>query len=390
MKENMSPCLCLLTSNYPYEEGNLRGIFIKRFVLLLVKKGWQVRVVVPLISKKSKPFEDLGAEKIYRFPFLSQEIPLFEYERVPLLRMALYFLSGLLTTIKVIKKEGCLLINGHNLLPSGLIALLAGRLTGLKVAVTGHGTDVFLLPERSFFWKKLISFVVGHADLITSVAEHMDRKMVQLGAERKKIITFPMGVEEEMFNLEAPRSEEVKSAYSIISNRGLDPIYNVELLIRAFPKVAKAFPEAHLLIAGVGKEKESLEALCQQLHIDSKVSFLNWIAHEKMPGYLRACLVYVSTSPLDGASVSLLEAMACGCLPVVSDIEANREWVVDGDNGLLFKANDEEQLAQKILLALQEPAMREKARVKNSQIIREKAQWSQHIAMVDEAFRGLI
>jgi glycosyltransferase involved in cell wall biosynthesis len=50
--------------------------------------------------------------------------------------------------------------------------------------------------------------------------------------------------------------------------------------------------------------------------------------------YHRAA-VFASVPESDGTSVSLLEAMAAGCVPVLSDLPANREWVTDGRNGFL-------------------------------------------------------
>jgi glycosyltransferase involved in cell wall biosynthesis len=61
--------------------------------------------------------------------------------------------------------------------------------------------------------------------------------------------------------------------------------------------------------------------------------------------------VYVSASLWDGASISLMEAMACGVFPVVSDIPANREWLQDGATAFLFPCGDWRRLAE-ILLGL--------------------------------------
>ena len=62
--------------------------------------------------------------------------------------------------------------------------------------------------------------------------------------------------------------------------------------------------------------------------------------------------VYISPSHVDGSSVSLMEALACGLPCLVSDIPANKEWVVENENGWLFRDGDAEHLAQKILAAV--------------------------------------
>ena len=63
--------------------------------------------------------------------------------------------------------------------------------------------------------------------------------------------------------------------------------------------------------------------------------------------------LYISASHVDGSSVSLMEALACGLPCVVSDIPANKEWVTDGVNGWIFPDGDVDALAEIILKAVE-------------------------------------
>lgn len=58
--------------------------------------------------------------------------------------------------------------------------------------------------------------------------------------------------------------------------------------------------------------------------------------------------MYVSTSPIDGASISLMEALSAGRICLVSNIDANREFIEDGQNGFLFETNNAESLSVRI------------------------------------------
>ena len=62
-----------------------------------------------------------------------------------------------------------------------------------------------------------------------------------------------------------------------------------------------------------------------------------------------------------GLPTRLLETMACGCFPVVGDIESMREWVQPGINGLLVDATDAHSIADAIVQAISQPALRTKA-----------------------------
>jgi glycosyltransferase involved in cell wall biosynthesis len=88
-----------------------------------------------------------------------------------------------------------------------------------------------------------------------------------------------------------------------------------------------------------------------------------------MPELLQGAAVYVSPALSDGASAALLEALATGCLPVVADIEANREWIQDGANGLLFRPGDEASLAAALERALADGALRARARAENPGLV---------------------
>jgi glycosyltransferase involved in cell wall biosynthesis len=105
-----------------------------------------------------------------------------------------------------------------------------------------------------------------------------------------------------------------------------------------------------------------------------------------MPDLLTKADIYVSTSLYDGTSVSLLEAMASGCFPVVSDIPSNREWIRDGENGFLVPVNDEQYLAKKIIDAIRDKGLLEKARKENQSISEEKTLWPVCIEKMKEIY----
>ena len=126
-------------------------------------------------------------------------------------------------------------------------------------------------------------------------------------------------------------------------------------------------------------ERERLRKEVDRLGIATSVEFLGKIPHENMPSLLEKTDVYVSTSLSDGTSVSLLEAMASGAFPVVTDIAANKEWITDGMNGFLVPIDDETSLAQKIVQSLRNEKLMERARQRNWEVVREKAYLRHHM-----------
>jgi glycosyltransferase involved in cell wall biosynthesis len=200
--------------------------------------------------------------------------------------------------------------------------------------------------------------------------------MEGIGLREKDITVIPMGVDQEFIEARKRRNDKPKNqSFTILSNRNLLPIYNLSLLIQSTPLVLKEEPQTKFLIAGDGPERGKLEKEAKDLNVDKFIRFLGSVPHEAMPDLLTKADIYVSTSLYDGTSVSLLEAMASGCFPVVSDIPSNQEWIRDGENGFLFPVNDEQYLANKIIDAIRDKGLLEKARKENRSISEEKTLW---------------
>jgi glycosyltransferase involved in cell wall biosynthesis len=172
---------------------------------------------------------------------------------------------------------------------------------------------------------------------------------------------------------------------NILSNRNLLPVYSL-LLVQ--PSCIKA--GAKFLIAGNGSEKGHLEKEAEALKVNPSIQFLGCVSHEKMAGLLAQADVYVSTSLHDGTSVSLLEAMAAGTFPVVTDIPANREWIKDGQNGFLVSTRDEKLLARKIVDALHNRELLEESRASNFAVVKERALWPSIIRRTKEFYMEIL
>ena len=114
------------------------------------------------------------------------------------------------------------------------------------------------------------------------------------------------------------------------------------------------------------------------------------VDHTKIPALLREHNIYLSSALSDTTSVSLLEAIACGLFPIVTNIPANREWIVAGTNGLLFTPGDPADLARTAVEAWENPALRLKAREHNLGLIREKANWQDNMGLVKGLFESIL
>ena len=137
--------------------------------------------------------------------------------------------------------------------------------------------------------------------------------------------------------------------------------------------VLKELPNAQFVCTGMLGQKEALDWV-GRLGIGNNVVLLPYLNQADLWNLFLRAEVYASISSHDGTPNTLLEAMACGCLPVCGDIESIREWVTSGENGLLVDPHDPQAVAQAILTACRDKDLQQKAKKLNYEIIRTKAE----------------
>jgi|GEM_PF-215615 len=385
--------ICFLTNAYPDKASPYPtyGRFIRELAQHLTRYGLTISVVTPRLFQHSRSHEQHRYERVDRFPFWSDNRLLIEHRRVPILRMVTYLISGLVTGLRVVRRDSCRLIHAHWGLPAGLIAVVIGRLVNRPVVLTIHGSDVRWAFEKKGLFRVLFRWTARRADCVTTVSRNIAEKTRTLGISEAKIRVFPMGVSDEFFAAlpDGLSRSEGDGKTIIVSNRHLLPVYNVDCLVRAIPHVVEDTDQVLFLIAGDGERRRALESMVHRTGLAPWVRFLGTVDHEQMPGVLKASQIYVSTSLSDGASVSLLEAMVCGLFPIVTDIPANREWIRHGDNGFLVTPDDEFALADKIKLALKDETMRKRAGRVNMSLAREGASWGKVCTILREVYQSV-
>ena len=385
----MRNSILFITNAYPDFESSYRGIFIKKMASLLQEEGYHISVVTPKIYRGSPYFEEQDGIKVYRFPFFARDKLLIEHKQIPYLRMILYYLTGFFLTIYAMFKNKCNVIHTHWAIPTGLIGTLVGSLLSKPLIVTIHGSDLRMALERPGFLRKIFVYVCHHATHLNCVSNGQKKEMEQLGILGEKISIIPMGIDDAF--LETGRNRKKKGdqkPITILSNRNLLPLYNVSLLVRAIPHVLKEEPKTKFIIAGDGSEKKYLESEVENLNVSTSVQFLGRVAHQEMPNLLGQSDIYVSTSPYDGTSVSLLEALASGAFPVVTDIPSNKEWIADGENGFLVPKENENLLARKIVEAIRDHGLLGEAYKKNRKLVEQRAYWRENIKKIAELYQN--
>jgi len=268
-----------------------------------------------------------------------------------------------------------------------------GVLTGFHpLVITAWGSDVLL---NKGFKKELVKFVLKKADVLTCDGDNTTQTMINLGVAPQKIKRINFGVDVEKFKPTPPNNNLKKELFNldspiIISLRSLEPVYNIESLIKAIPIIIREVSEAKFVIAGDGSQKKYLQELTGSLNILEKIRFVGTIPSNKLQEYFNISDVYVSTSLSDsGLAASTAEAMACGLPVIITDSGDNRKWVKNGEGGFIVSIKNPEMLAEKIIYLLKDKEMKERAIKSNRKIIEERNNYYVEMEKMEEVYRAL-
>jgi glycosyltransferase involved in cell wall biosynthesis len=158
----------------------------------------------------------------------------------------------------------------------------------------------------------------------------------------------------------------------VMNPRGFRAYVRNDTFFQSIPGVVERIPEAIFLCPAMAGNEEANRWIAQ-LKIEQSVRLLPKLSQGEMATVYRLSKVMVSPSEHDGTPNTFLEAIACGCFPVVGNLESLREWVADGENGLLIDPDDAEALAQATSRALMSAEIREQAGKINQDLIDERA-----------------
>jgi len=190
-------------------------------------------------------------------------------------------------------------------------------------------------PLKNPLYRWITKFALFRGDFFVSVSQTMTNQLSTLyRIAEDRLLTQQYGVDEPVINCKVREKD-----YDFVSNRTWVPNSNLHFLLDSFSAVASSKNLALIRIPLGGntpfeseiQEKASSIAGVHPLGMLPFMANIETVARAKF---------YLSFTSSDGASLSLMEAMAVGAIPIVSDIEPNREWVQHGENGFLINLDD--------------------------------------------------
>lgn len=209
-----------------------------------------------------------------------------------------------------------------------------------------------------FYGRPVLRRVFANLDGRIAVSRTAKKFVQQYFQARYTII--PNGVDCARFAAAKPLPELMDGRPNVLFVGRPEKRKGLGYLIRAYPAIKNAFPDARIVVAGAGDwDRDRYHAFAES-HGLNDILFLGWQPDENMPSLYKSASVFCSPA-LGGESfgIVLLEAMAAGVPVVASDIEGYRDVVSNGKQGLLVPPRNEQALADSVCRLLQGGSMRD-------------------------------
>ena len=235
--------------------------------------------------------------------------------------------------------------------PLPFFALFLARYYNIPIVMNFVGSDVLtsVNPEDLKIWEERKEDTINsvqQADGFISFSEGITRAARNLLPQLNSVTTVYSGIDLAKINRVSPKTglgKYIVAARRLIYNKGID------ILIKAFETVHKEFPDISLYIIGDGPEKENLINLSKNMGLTSCIHFTGTLSLEELFAYMKGAILHVCPSRAEGGGIVNVEASACGCIPIGSNVDGIPEYIQDKISGLLFKSENYDDLAEKIL-----------------------------------------
>jgi glycosyltransferase involved in cell wall biosynthesis len=276
------------------------------------------------------------------------------------------------------------LIHAGPIQTCAFIAVLSGF---RPIIATSWGYDLLREADRITWMKLVTQYTLKRSNYFIGDSNVVRNKAVAFGMKPEWTVIFPWGIDLMHFK---PSVRENKKEITLLCNRTWESIYGVDVLAKAFVKVAASNPKVNLILLGGGSQGSKIRQILMNGGVLDRVHFGGQIRQNDLPRWYHMADIYISPSHVDGSSVSLMEALASGLPCLVSDIPGNKEWIEDGVNGWLFRDGDVDDLAEKISYAIKNRKLFKKIGESARMTAEQKTDWKKNFGKLLEAYNKVM
>lgn len=362
--------ICLITYQYPPYPGGV-GSAIYRIANNLTKQSVNIHIIAPgphqLTDKISPVIED-GVTVHRTFSILS------DYHADP---YSLQVLGDYI--VKLHQKQNFDLVHAAFLMPPGFLGAIVATEIERPLIVSVRGSDWEVL-RYSIQHLANLRWVLERADYVTSVSSELMQKMRRMVRIKEgKVISNVFdasifdtrslseitGEQNNRLQVLTETFLRMKSAGDIVIGTAgfFRPIKGFHILLQAFERIVKVYPDTFLLVVGQFAQESHKRDMLRQINdlgIKRQVVFTGYIPHREVLAWMREMDIFAFPSLHEGSPNALLEAMACELPIAASQVGGILDIVEDNKDGLFVPAGDADMLFQKLQILLENTELRKR------------------------------
>lgn len=367
--------------------GDPAAIHVQRWLRYFVQAGHEVHLVPYPDSFAAVPAGTFDGVRIHigKDPWLRKLVRTWRgfYSKY-------LIIENILRTRSLLHRFRFDILHAHYISACGWIGAMANF---HPFVLTAWGSDINVDPHRSPIYRYLTRLALRRADLITANSDDLKQKIIAFGVDQAKVQVIQGGLELDRFpfrrgNDPLRRQLGLTDEKVVLSTRMLGRVYNLDIIVKAIPLVKKEFPAVKFvfLYRGTAEQEQALKRLIQELGVANEVLLVGAVSNQRIAEYYHLADIFVSVTSSEGMPGSLTEAMACGAVPVVSDLPVFRDWIVPEQHGMIVPVRDEVATAQAILHLLKNPDLCQQMALRNRQLVIERADHRIWMKRVEELY----
>lgn len=345
------------------------GLLIVKVAVELKRRGHNVKIMAPTDRK------NIDGIEVINLPHVSKDKPL-------IFSASNYML---LFVYELIKTKGVDLIFTHGI--AGIPAIIFGKIFNKKVIidVTDLHTEYLKASPKKFPWNLFVSIVskieyfsLRLATKVIVVSKVMKKTLIKNGVDPDKIsIVYFVGFEAENFSVEKHK----KNHYIVIHHGGVDIQDGVHYIAEAAPLILKRYPETEFMIVGGGGCLEFVKDITKRNSVTKSFIFTGWKPYDEVKYYLKFADIGLVTRPATKANntvlpLKLLEYWASGIAVISSRLGGIQEIAEDSEDVLFFQPDNSRDLAEKIIMLIENPDLLDKLQKKGRIKAASKFNWN--------------
>jgi PEP-CTERM/exosortase A-associated glycosyltransferase len=300
------------------------------------------------------------------------------------------------------------LIHAHSPVLVGLPAMLAARMSKIPFVYEvrdlweNASVDRGKFKEDSLMYKGakgLETVVYKNADAVVTICEQLRNAVASRVGRKTALHVVKNGVEVAKFT-PGEAKDEVRERYGLKGKRCIgyigtfQPYEGLDTLVAAMPRIREKIPEAHLVITGKGGVEDQLREQVQRDKLQELVTFTGRVPHDQVKDLYQLsdmfCYPRISTRTTELTTpLKPLEAMATAKPVLVSDVGAMLELVRPGETGMIFRAGDSADLAEKAIHILEDPARRAEMGKAARVYVEHERQWPHIVAGYADIYKAI-